>query len=106
MDREQLKEQLSRPYDRDRWRDVVKEVFSHVAFYDPQEIPCDQDAVETFAQIGDVRLKDGKILTLFEVKVSDRVQLLRNRAGLRNIVAKQIDQATNHGVLVIFDSDS
>ena len=104
MDRDQLRTALNQPYDRERWRGIVQDVFAHAAFYDPQEIPCENDAVESFTQIGDVRLEDGKNLALFEIRVSEKVQLLRNRVALRNVVARHIDQATNHGVLVIFDS--
>jgi len=106
MEREDLKIQLSRPYDRNRWLEIVREVFPHVAFYEPQVIPCPHAAVDQFVQLGDVRLNDGKVLSLFEIKVSAKKQLLKNRVELRNIVARHIDQETNHGVLVVFDSSS
>jgi adenine-specific DNA-methyltransferase len=106
MDKDQLRAALNKTYGRDRWRSIVRQVFSHVALYEPQEIPCRHDAVKGFLQIGDVRLEDGKNLALFEIKLSEKIQLLRNRVTLRNIVARHIDQAANHGVLVIFDSRS
>jgi hypothetical protein len=107
MMREELKQLLTRPYDREAWRGIIQGVFPHCSFHAvPQDIPCDKHIVESFRQIGDVRLTDGKNLALFEIHVSDKVKLHRNRVELREIVARYIDQQANHGVLVLFDSHS
>ena len=45
-----------------------------------------------------------KQLAVLEVKVGDRIDLLRNRVGLRNLVTRFIDQAEYHGVLAVFRS--
>jgi hypothetical protein len=47
-------------------------------------------------------LSDRKQLAVLQVRVSDRIDLLRNRVGLRNLVARFIDQAEYHGVLAVF----
>jgi type I restriction-modification system DNA methylase subunit len=107
MNRDELKQLLTHPYNRDEWRAIISDIFLHSSFHAvPQDIPCDKEIIESFQQIGDVRLNDGKNLALFEIHVSDRVKLHQNRVELREIVARYIDQQTNHGVLVLFDSKS
>ncbi|MFC1584544.1 DUF6577 family protein [Fibrobacterota bacterium] len=106
MNREELKQLLNKPYDRESWKRVITDVFPNVALHSsPQEIPCPASPhIEKFSQIGDVRLNDGRNLAVFEIKVSEKTQLIRNRVALRNEVSKYIDQQTNHGVLAVFDS--
>lgn len=107
MNREQLKELLQQPYERAIWQDILQDVFSNVSILsNPHEIPCDKEEVESFIEIGNIRLEDGKHLSVFEIKVSDKINILRNRVELRNLVTQYIDQETRHGVLVIFDGHS
>ena len=107
MTREELREQLQRPYDRQVWQGLLREVFANVSILStPQAIPCDKKDVESFLEIGSVRMADGKNLTVFEIKVGEGINVLRNRVELRNLVSRYIDQETRHGVLVIFDSHS
>lgn len=108
MNRDELQSLLQQPYDRATWRGLLVDVFPHVSLYQTPQRPPDgtPDYVNDYAQIGSVRLADGKNLALFEVKVSDKVNLLKNRIGLRHLVAKHIDQATTHGVLCVFNSTS
>lgn len=43
-----------------------------MAFYEPQEIPFDHNALEAFLQIGEVRLQDDMTLALFDTRVSTK----------------------------------
>ena len=107
MTRDELRELLQRPYDRGTWQAILQDVFSNVSILaSPHEIPCDSENVESFKEIGSVRLEDGKHLSVFEIKVGERINILRNRVELRNLVARYIDQETRHGVLVIFDGQT
>ncbi len=107
MNREQLRELLQQPYNRVTWQAILQEVFANVSLLSsPHSIPCDRVDVKSFVELGNVRLEDGKYLSVFEIKVSDQINILRNRVELRNLVAKYIDQETRHGVLVIFDNNS
>ena len=105
MNREQLRHLLAGQYNREQWKDILNAVFPHVSLLaTPVPIPVTGGHAEAFNQLGSARLADGKNLSVFEVLVSDHTNILRNRVELRKLVTRHIDQQTNHGVLVIFDS--
>lgn len=62
----------------------------------------DTDTVRLAQQIGSVLLSDGRNLGIFDVDVTDAVNIARNRKGLRDIAAGYIDQNIIHGALVFF----
>ena len=104
MNKEELRSLLNQPYQFENWKHVVDFVFPNVSYLQqPLTIPTDEDLVESFRQVGSVRLNDGKNLALFEVHVKPNVNIARNRVALRNLVAKYIDQERNHGVLAIYE---
>jgi hypothetical protein len=104
MDKKELQKRLSKPYTTDNWKEVVQFVFPNVQLLNPpMVIPIDNDKVETFKQIGNVQLHDGKTLALFELKLKEKVNILRNRVELNNLVSNYIDQDQTHGVLSIFE---
>ncbi|SLJ99899.1 Eco57I restriction-modification methylase [Salegentibacter salarius] len=107
MDKQQLQHKLNQPYNSENWKEVVKFVFPNVSiFSSPKEIPVketDRDEVELFLQIGTVQLKDGKILDLFELHLKDKVNLLKNRVRLNDIVSSTVDMDRSHGVLSVFE---
>ena len=108
MENSDIQKILQEPYDRYRWGKLLHDVFPSVSLFEvPQRVTDGKPAyVEDYAQIGSVRLADGKNLTVFEIRVADKVNLLRDRVGLRDLVARHIDQGTTHGVLCIFSSSS
>jgi len=94
---------LQRPYDRDTWTALLKEVLPGVeVFARPQPIAHSADEVKTAAQLARVQLSDGRGLAVIEVQVTGQVDLLRNRAGLRALVAQFIDQQNAHAILGLF----
>lgn len=104
MDKKDLQKKLNKPYSTDNWREVVQFVFPNVQILNPpMVIPIDNDKVETFRQLGNVQLHDGKSLALFELKLKANVNIIRNRVELNNIVSQYIDQDQTHGVLSIFE---
>lgn len=107
MNKEDLRHILQQPYQPEDWRKVFDFVFPNVSYLkSPQAIPFSNEKVESFKQLGAVRLNDGKNLAIFEVKVAPNVNIPRNRVELRNLVAPLIDQDRNHGVLVIYEQGS
>jgi hypothetical protein len=50
-------------------------------------------------------LADGKVVAVIEVKVAGQIDLQKNRVGLRNLIAKFIDQQQAHAVLGFFLGD-
>lgn len=104
MDRSTLQQKLNQPYTTENWREIVQHVFPNVQIFNPpQVIPVSNDKVETFRQLGNVTLQDGKTLALFELKLKPNVNILRNRVELNTIVSQYIDQERTHGVLSIFE---
>ena len=104
MNKDQLRELLHQEYKTENWKRVTEFVFPNVQYLQrPQAIPFSNDKVESFKQIGNVKLTDGKNLAMFEVRVAQNVNLARNRVELRKLVEKLIDQERNHGVLVIYE---
>ena len=107
MDKKALQKKLNKPYSTDNWKEVVQFVFPNVQIFDPiQKIPIaekHQNIVESFNQLGNVQLIDGKILTLLELKLKDKVDILRNRVQLNEIVSSVIDTEKANGVLSVFE---
>lgn len=104
MDVKNLQHKLNQPYNIDNWKEIVQFVFPNVSLLEsPIEIHTESQKITKFIQFGNVRLSDGKVLALFEIKLADGVNLQRNRVELNNEVSKHIDQEQIHGVLSVFD---
>lgn len=104
MDKRELQELLSQSYKQENWRKIVSFVFPNVSLLStPKEFPINNDKIKTFRQLGNVRLNDGKNLALFELLLSDSVNIQRNRVELNNEISKYIDQEQIHGVLSVFE---
>ena len=107
MTKESLNAVFRNPYDRQDWQNLLREVFTGVTFFaNPFPIPVPKEEIKEFYHTGNIRLFDGKNLAIFELHVSDKINLKRNRVALHNIISKHIDQETHHGVLALFDSNS
>lgn len=104
MDVKNLQQILNQSYNRENWKQIVQFVFPNVSIFEkPIEFPIENDKIKRFAQLGNVRLSDGKNLALFELTLADDVNLQRNRVELNSEVSKYIDQEQIHGVLSVFE---
>jgi hypothetical protein len=104
MDKRELQELLTQSYSQDNWKKIVQFVFPNVTILTtPKVFPISNDKIKSFKQLGNVRLNDGKNLALFELLLSDTVNIQRNRVELNNEISKYIDQQQIHGVLSIFE---
>ena len=105
MTRDEIQSILRQEYDAARWLDVLRKILPGTdVFASPQSVPSSTPDAPRAVQLARVRLGDRKQLAVLQVKVGDRIDLLRNRVGLRNLVARYIDQAEYHGVLAVFRS--
>ncbi|SNB47475.1 DUF6577 family protein [Geobacter sp. DSM 9736] len=103
MNHIELKQLLQQPYDRAAWQAILRETFPNVSILaQPHAVLCENKDVASFLELGSVRLHDDKKLAIFEVALTPKKKIQRNRVELRNLVARYIDQENNHGVLVIF----
>lgn len=104
MDKRELQELLGQSYKQENWKKIVQFVFPNVSILStPKEFPISNDKIKTFRQLGSVRLNDGKNLALFELLLSDSVNIHRNRVELNNEISKYIDQEQIHGILSVFE---
>ncbi len=105
----ELQPRFVQPYDRARWLGLMRHVFPATeVFATAQPVATADTGAQSIAHLASDSLDGGKRLAVLEVRVAERIHLLRNRVGLRNLVARFIDQAEFHGVLAIFvsaDSD-
>lgn len=104
MDKKQLQDLLNQPYSQKNWLKIVQFVFPNVSILaTPKEYSVNNDKIKSFRQLGNVRLHDGKNLALFELLLSDAVNIQRNRVELNQEISKYIDQYQIHGVLSVFE---
>jgi len=105
MNRDQLQAFFTQPYDRTAWLKTIHSVFPHTElFSQPQSVPVGDSRAKSVFQLGNTRLTGDRGLALIEVTVNETIDLTRNRVGLRNLVARFIDQDKHHGVLAVFRS--
>jgi len=107
MTKVNLKAVFNKPYNRESWQNLIHAVFPGVTFFSiPHPIPVPNEDIKEFYHTGNIRLHDGRSLAIFELHVSEKIKLKRNRVTLHSIITKYIDQESNHGVLALFDSSS
>lgn len=104
MDKRELQELLSQKYNQDTWKKVLKFVFPNVEILArPQLIKSTNEKIKKFIQIGSVKLNDGKKLAVFELLLTENVNIQRNRVELNKEVSQHINQEDYHGVLSVFE---
>lgn len=105
MTRDELQPRLSQTYQRTAWLDTLKAVLPDTQlFANPQAVPVEPKSAKTMHQLGRAHLQGGRQLAVLEIEVAESIDLVRNRVGLRSLVARIIDQAEYHGVLAVFFS--
>jgi len=107
MTRAELQSFLQSRYDRARWLTLLHHLLPTARPWlgeQPRELT--DPAVVSATQIAHIPLADNRNVAVLEVRVAGQVDLQRNRAGLRNLVARFIDQQTAHAVLAFFLGDS
>lgn len=108
MDRTELQNKLTQPFNSSRWKEVVDCVFPGSQYWAQERtVDSSEEMVEHIADKGTIRLADGKNLALVELHLKDgSVNLPKNRVKLRSLVAKMIDQERAHGVIAVFEQGS
>ena len=105
MNLQELKKKLSLPFDLNTWKGILSELFSNVVYY-TSEASVDANLIKRGGQIGEIKLDDGHSLAVFDFEVADKIDISRNRKGLRDIAARYVDQERNHGAWVFYHSNS
>jgi len=103
MTRDALQSILQQPYQRDRWGQTLCGVLPGTELFTAaQPVTTANTQARQIHQLARIRLAGGRNLAALEIVLDPTVDLIRNRVGLRNLVARFIDQAEYHGVLAVF----
>lgn len=99
--------QLQKKYVRENWQTLLPQLLPGVELFEqPQNFPLTNDREKEIAtarrQFGRATLADGKTVAFYEIDVAAKVDLLRNRVALRELVARCIDEVSAHAVLAFF----
>lgn len=103
MKEKDLKHKLQQTFDFSIWKEILPLFFKKIDYFSqPENLFTNNENIIESKQVGTVKLDDGKQLAIFLVEVSDNINIVRNRQGLREIAAKYIDQNIIHGALAFF----
>ena len=75
-------------YNRHNWLELLNDIFHHNVEFrqEPLSVPVDKDMAKDALYLGQITLHDGHTLAVYEVELSDRVVIERNRAAIRNLL--------------------
>jgi len=111
MTRAEFQTFLRAPYHREGWLAQLHELLPGTQiFASPSPLVfTDESARQSIAsaeQLGLIELSDGRKVAVLEVKVNGKIDLQRNRVGLRNLAARFIDHERADAVLGFFLGDT
>ena len=75
-------------YNRTDWQNLLHDIFrQNIKFWQqPVEVSVDANMAKSALYIGKISLPDGHAIAVYEVELSDKVVIERNRAGIRNLL--------------------
>lgn len=94
---------LEKPYQPEKWRDVLRDYFGAKKFHKiPQQTSLrNNDLAESAVELGSFYTADERLVGLYEVHVTQRTWLDKNRVGLRDLL-KQVIRHEVDGALIVF----
>jgi hypothetical protein len=102
MTESELKFHLQQKYNHSIWKDILNSIFPKVEYLlHPVILAEKTDTAKFVRQIGNLPI-NGNNIGIFEVEVSSRKNIARNRVELRKIAASYIDQGIIHGAFVFY----
>lgn len=106
MEKKQLQDNiLSKPYKREVWHDVLKQIFSVKVLYNPAKlIPIAANEIAKEAvELGNFYTADERLVGVYEVVLKDdaKTKLAINKVGLRNLL-RSIYKYDVDGALIVF----
>lgn len=102
MTEQELKSKLQQKYNHSIWKDILNSIFPKVEYLLHSVILAEKtETAKLVRQIGNLKIADGTI-GIFEVEVSSRKKIARNRVELRKIAASYIDQNIINGAFVFY----
>lgn len=75
-------------YNRDAWQQLLHDIFhSKVSFWNhPSEVHVNSRLAKQALNIGKISLSDGESIAVYEVELTDNVNIERNRRGIRDLL--------------------
>ena len=84
------KEIIESKYNREAWQQLLHDIFlNNVSFWrSPKEVKANSRLAKSALNLGKISLSDGEALAIYEVELSDKVDIERNRADIRDMLTK------------------
>ena len=84
------KEVIESKYNREAWQQLLHDIFlNDVSFWKaPYEVKVNGRLAKSALNLGKIKLSDGESLAIYEVELSDKVDIERNRRGIRDMLTK------------------
>ena len=75
-------------YNRESWLALLHDIFRKGASFmaNPILVDSHSDLVSSSLQLGTITLNDGNKIAIYEVRLSERVDIVANRVGIRNLL--------------------
>lgn len=97
MEKSELKGLFQNKYKRESWLKLILKIFPKANLLSiPENLSLTSDYAKGGVELGSLETSDGSLIGIFEVNIDGKIQIERNRVGLRNILRpfyKQIDCA-------------
>ena len=84
------KEVIEAKYNREAWQQLLHDIFlNRVQFYNStSEVKVNSRLAKSALYIGRISLSDGESLGVYEVELADKVDIERNKRGIRDMLTK------------------
>ena len=84
------KEIIESKYNREAWQQLLHDIFhNNVSFWrSPKEVKANSRLAKSALNLGKISLSDGEALAIYEVELSDKVNIERNKASIRDMLTK------------------
>ena len=82
------KEIIESRYNRENWQLLIRDIFRNkVKFWNtPSVVPTSSQFAKQALWLGTITLSDGQTISIYEVELSDSVDIERNRRGIRDML--------------------
>ena len=96
------KEIIESKYNRESWQQLLHDIFlNKVTFHNsPGKVHVSSHLAKEALNLGYIKLSDGLTIAIYEVELSDNVDIERNRRGIRDMLTA--DWRTNHAGAFMF----
>ena len=96
------KEIIESKYNRESWQQLLHDIFlNKVTFHNsPGKVHVSSHLAKETLNLGYIKLSDGLTIAIYEVELSDNVDIERNRRGIRDMLTT--DWRTNHAGAFMF----